>query len=86
MGQLMRCVACDRCKLWGTLQFHAARVAIGVLVDRSGSDAAGEGGTSGDAALDGLQRLLHDHTCRTIAERQRGGGSTPCVRRVASAM
>jgi len=37
MGHLMTCVGCDRCKLWGTLQFHAARVALGVLLDSSSS-------------------------------------------------
>jgi ERO1-like protein alpha len=38
MGSLMTCVGCDRCKLWGTLQFHAARVAVGILT--SDADAA----------------------------------------------
>jgi len=33
MGEMMTCVGCDRCKLWGTLQFHAARVAVGVLIN-----------------------------------------------------
>merc|ERR1712151_813467 len=32
MGDLMTCVGCDRCKLWGTLQFHAARVAFEILL------------------------------------------------------
>lgn len=35
MGDLMTCVGCDRCKLWGTLQFHATRVALGVLLNET---------------------------------------------------
>jgi hypothetical protein len=33
MGDVMTCVGCDRCKLWGSLQFHAARVALGILLN-----------------------------------------------------
>lgn len=32
MGNMMTCIGCDRCKLWGSLQFHAARVALGVIM------------------------------------------------------
>lgn len=38
MGHLMTCVGCDRCKLWGSLQFHAARVALGILLDEAGGE------------------------------------------------
>eukprot|EP00930_Biecheleria_cincta_P083485 TRINITY_DN73050_c0_g1_i1.p1 TRINITY_DN73050_c0_g1~~TRINITY_DN73050_c0_g1_i1.p1 ORF type:complete len:476 (+),score=56.64 TRINITY_DN73050_c0_g1_i1:113-1540(+) len=38
MGDLMTCVGCDRCKLWGTLQFHATRVALGVLLNETTTD------------------------------------------------
>merc|ERR1712070_832800 len=40
MGNLMTCVGCDRCKLWGTLQFHAARVALGILLKDSIAEAS----------------------------------------------
>lgn len=51
MGELMTCVGCDRCKLWGTLQFHAARVAVGILLAEGGgppdtADDAGGGAGS----------------------------------------
>eukprot|EP00929_Paragymnodinium_shiwhaense_P101495 TRINITY_DN64640_c0_g1_i1.p1 TRINITY_DN64640_c0_g1~~TRINITY_DN64640_c0_g1_i1.p1 ORF type:complete len:482 (+),score=38.93 TRINITY_DN64640_c0_g1_i1:696-2141(+) len=41
MGELMTCVGCDRCKLWGSLQFHAARVALGILLDDGTDDDVG---------------------------------------------
>lgn len=48
MGDLMTCVGCDRCKLWGTLQFHAVRVALGVLLNET---------TAGDSAESSSQRF-----------------------------
>lgn len=39
MGNLMTCVGCDRCKLWGTLQFHAVRTAVAILFAEIGDDA-----------------------------------------------
>jgi hypothetical protein len=39
IGDMMTCVGCDRCKLWGSLQFHATRVALGILLDFEASDA-----------------------------------------------
>jgi len=41
MGHMMTCVGCDRCKLWGTLQFHGARVALGILLSIDSADNAG---------------------------------------------
>lgn len=38
MGNLMTCVGCDRCKLWGTLQFHAVRVAFGIILAEADDD------------------------------------------------
>jgi len=42
MGHLMTCVGCDRCKLWGSLQFHAARVALGILLGSSETEDVGD--------------------------------------------
>jgi len=50
MGHIMTCVGCDRCKLWGSLQFHAARVALGILL--GGDD---EDGSPGQFTVPGLR-------------------------------
>lgn len=48
MGNLMTCVGCDRCKLWGSLQFHGARVALGVLLSDDAADVAELSGSQFD--------------------------------------
>lgn len=35
MAEIMRCVGCDRCKLWGTLQTQGLAVALRVLFEHS---------------------------------------------------
>jgi len=32
LGRIMRCVGCDRCKLWGTLQARGFATAVRVLL------------------------------------------------------